>query len=516
MNPIMYLTQCLHRNLQLRASTTALVCGDTRRTYGDLVDRVARLAGALKKMGVAPGDRVAILALNSIGSIEAWFATWWIGAVICPINTRWSGPEIASLLEDARPKVLFADIALNEGTAPLKERFPSPRHVILMDGDAQNGGLSIDTLVAENEATEDGRFSGEHLAALLYTGGTTGRAKGVMLTQKNLWTAAQSRLADNEPYSDSICLIATPMFHVAALVRVLCHLFAGGCCVIASQFRPDEAIELIERESVTDVALVPNMLQMVLDHERFSAKRLRTVLRIGYGAAPSARILLARAMHVLPWVGLYQSYGMTESAAIGTMSRPKDHSATGWASAGQACSSVELRVVDTDGNDVPLDTIGEILLRGPTVMQGYWNHPQETAQALRSGWLHTGDVGKLSADGHLTIVDRLKDMIITGGENVYSAEVENALAQHPAVAQCCVIGVPDDRWGEAVHAVLVLRSDATVAEENLRVHCRGMLANYKCPKSFEVVSTLPLTAAGKVAKYALRERHWMGLTRRIN
>ena len=516
----MYLTQFLHRFAQTRPSATALVCGDASRSYADLLDRVARLGSALRALGVIPGDRIALLSLNSIPCVEVWLAAWWIGAILCPVNTRWSVPEIVASLEDCTPQVLLVDTEHSAIAAELSARVASLRHVIHLGAQADAYDLSVQALIAAQQPAQDGRFGGDHLAALLYTGGTTGRAKGVMLSHRNLWSGAMSRLADNPPLDDSVCLLSTPMFHVAAFVRVLPHLFAGGRCVVLPQFRAGEALDLIEREGVTDLALVPSMLQMVMDHEDFEPQRLRSVQRLAYGAAPSAKALLQRAQGLLPWAGLYQFYGMTESGAVGTMSRPGDHGPQGWVhgratSAGTTCAGCELRVVDEHGIDAAPGQVGEIVLRGPTVTPGYWQRPEETAQALRDGWLFTGDGGKLDADGYLTVVDRLKDMIVTGGENVYSAEVENALAQHSSVSVCSVIGVPSERWGEAVHAIVVLRAGTTADEDGIRAFCHGLLANYKCPKSVEFMSALPLTAAGKVAKNVLREPHWRGMARRI-
>ena len=517
----MYLTQFLHRFQQTRAGKIALVCGDERRSFGDLLDIAARLGGALKALGVAPGDRIALLSLNSTACVELWLASWWIGAIICPVNTRWSLPEIAASLEDCTPAILFVDEHHAAMVAQLRQQTPFLQCIVHTGQAAPSGDLSMRALVASYAPVVDGRFGADHIAALLYTGGTTGRAKGVMLSHQNLWSSAMSRLADNAPLDDSVCLVATPMFHVAALSRALPHLFAGGCCVVVPQFRADLALDLIEREGVTDLGLVPSMLQMVLDHPAFHPQRLRSVRRLGYGAAPSARTLLQRVQQLIPWVGLYQFYGMTESSAVATLSRPGDHRPEDWASgratsAGTTSTGCELRVVDEHGIDVPPGQVGEIVLRGPMVTPGYWMRPEETAQALRAGWLHTGDGGKLDQHGYLTVVDRLKDMIVTGGENVYSAEVENALAQHPAVSTCSVIGVPSEVWGEAVHAVVVLRAGASADEDGLRQFCRTLLANYKCPKSVAFSSALPLTAAGKVAKNVLREPHWRGLARRVN
>jgi long-chain acyl-CoA synthetase len=507
----MYLTESLHANRDARPMAAALVDDMARRSHDALFDRVARLAAALRALGVAANDRIAILALNSVAVVETFHAAWWIGAVICPVNTRWSPAEIADSLMDAGAVALIVDATHAPSIEALRGSLPALRIVIRIDAGADADACRFEALIAAHPPAEDGRFKDAHHAALLYTGGTTGRAKGVLLSHRNLVAAARCRIAENGLDADGVCLVTTPLFHVAGLVRVVSHLAAGGCCVLPAQFRPADVLQRIEREGVTDAGLVPSMLQMVLDDPAFSADRLRPIRRLGYGAAPSARALLERLQNIAPWIGLYQSYGMTESCAIGTLSRPEDHRPDGWAdgratSAGRPSRNTDVRVVDALDRDVPEGQPGEILLRGPTVMLGYWNRPEETAAALQGGWLHTGDIGTLRADGYLKVVDRLKDMIITGGENVYSAEVENALQSHPAIAHCGVIGVFDARWGEAVHAIVTLRPGMHVDEADLRRHCASLLGNYKRPKSFAFLDVMPLTAAGKINKQELRSR----------
>ena len=470
----------------------------------------------LRSQGVGGGDRVAIWSPNSIEFIESCFACWWLGAVACPVNTRWSVAEIAESLQDCEAALLLLSNSHGPQLAELQAAGPCPGGLLLGEARADASLPCCEHAMARAQPLPDGRHGGDTLAALLYTGGTTGRSKGVMLTHANLWCAAMSRLADNPPLHDSVVLLATPLFHVAALSRFLPHLLAGGACVVVPQFKPELMLDLIEQEGVTDLSLVPSMLQTLMEHPAFSAQRLRSVQRLGYGAAPSAGPLLQRVQALLPWVDLSQAYGMTESAAIGTLSRPADHDQLGLRkgrapSAGQACTGIELRVVDEAGHELPPGGVGEILLRGPSVTPGYWRRPEETARTLRGGWLHTGDAGRLDESGRLHVVDRLKDMIISGGENVYSAEVEGAIASHPAVGQCAVIGVPDARWGESVHALVVLRPALNVDEAALRSWCRERIAGYKCPRSVEFVDELPMTAAGKVAKHLLREARRRGV-----
>ena len=495
----MYLTQLLHRHLQCRPDKTALVCNGRRLSYAQLHRQVALRAGVLQAAGVKPGDRVALLSHHSIETVEWMFACWWIGAVFSPQNTRWSEPEIADALRDSEPAVLLHDSAHAALARSLAQLAPVAR-LLPMD------------LATDGIAPEDLRCGGDALAALIYTGGTTGRSKGVMLGHAALSSAALGRLAELPPLDDSVTLLTTPNFHVASLIRGITHWIAGSTVVIQPQFRAAEVLQVIERESVTDVPFVPTMLQMVLDDPGFSPARMRSVRRLSYGAAPSAQALLQRAQAALPWAGLHQYYGMTESCGAATASLPADHDEQAWASgraaaAGRASAVVELRIVDAGGRDLPPGQIGEILLRGPLLASGYWRRPQETAQTFRAGWLHTGDAGRLDADGYLYVVDRIKDMIVSGGENAYSAEVENALARHPAVAMATVFGIPHERWGEAVHAVVMLRPGTSADEAGLRAHCRAFLADYKVPKRVEFTDALPLTPAGKVSKTTLRARY---------
>jgi long-chain acyl-CoA synthetase len=516
----MNLTQALHRACQQHPDKTAVVCAGRRLTFRQWADRAARLGAVLRSRGVGSGDRVALLAANGENYIACYTALWWIGAAACPVNTRWSVAEIAYSLRDCGVRCLIVDIDHAGLVSALREQAPCLRDVLCLGEHTPTGATALEPLLAASSPAADGRFGGDHLATLLYTGGTTGHPKGAMLSHANLLSAALARLAATPKMADSVALLSTPLFHAASLGRLLPHMIAGGICVVLPQFRADAVFDAVEAEGVTDLPLVPSMLQTLLDHPGFDPRRLRSVRRIGYGAAPIAEALLERALQALPDVEFMQSYGMTECAALATLSRPSDHGPEARRSgrsrsAGRACSIVELRIVGPQGQELRVGEVGEIVVRGPNVMLGYWNRPEETAQALRGGWLFTGDVGTLDAEGCLYVVDRLKDMIVTGGENVYSAEVENVLHTHPAVQTCAVFAVPSALWGEAVHAVVVLRDGVAPDETELRDHCRSRLAGYKCPKEIAFAHSLPMTAAGKVAKHLLRDPYWQGEKRRV-
>ena len=498
----MYLTQGLHRSLQRSPAKIALThlhsAGMRSHRVDALVDSVARQAAALAARGVRAGDRVALLAANDDRLVQALFACWWLGAVACPLNVRWSAPELAHALADCDAALLLADEALAER---LPDQ-PAPGLPCL-------GLDQFATQAAALAPLTDSRTGGDALAAILYTGGTTGRSKGVMLTHANLWTASISRAAELPNPPDSVSLLVAPLFHVAGLGRLVGQSTAGGACVTMAQFRPDAVLAAIAQLGIADIIVVPTMLQSLLDDPSFDAARVQSLQRIAFGAAPMPPDLLDRALAAWPQAEFFQAYGLTETAGAVCINLPENHRspaarAAGRLSAvGRAGLGAEIIVAGPDGRALPAGEVGEILCRGAMVTPGYWRNPVATAAALHDGWLRTGDAGRMQADGTLAIVDRLKDMIISGGENVYCAEVEAALRAHPAVAQAAVVGVADARWGEAVHAFVVLREP--VDEAALRDWCRAQLAGFKCPRSYSVVPELPLSAAGKVLKNVLRD-----------
>lgn len=509
----MYLTQGLHRAVQQAPDKAATVCAGRTRTFRELAERAGRVAALLQGLDVRAGDRVAILAQNSDTYVEMLLGIWWAGAVAAPVNTRWSVAEIAYSLTDCGSAVLVVDDAFLPLVDSIRAAAEVVRRIVHAGKNpAPQGTVAFEERLPSCEPISDARRGGDALAAILYTGGTTGFPKGVMLSHANLWCGALTRLAEIHSPQDCVALLVTPFFHVSGLFRLVMQLVLGGSNVIEPQFRPDTVIEAIERHRVTEIVLVPSMLQMLLDHPAFDAGRLRSLQRLSYGASPMPPALLERAMQALAHVGFCSSYGMTETSGVVSVLGPfteEDRKAMGELvhSVGRVGLGAELRVVNSDGRDLPPRGVGEIVLRGVAVMQGYWNKPAETAAALRDGWLHTGDAGWIDEAGHIHVVDRLKDMVITGGENVYSAEVEAALMAHPAVAACAVIGVPNTLWGEAVHAVVVLRPGAASDAQGLREHCRTRIAGYKCPKSFDFVRSLPLSAAGKVLKTRLRDEY---------
>jgi acyl-CoA synthetase (AMP-forming)/AMP-acid ligase II len=506
-----YLTQSLHRNLQQNPDRPATICRDRVRTVAESFDRIARLAGALSVLGVQRGDRVGILALNSDRYHEYFYATVWLGAAVNPANIRWSPAEIAYSLRESDTRTLFVDDAFAPVIPALREQFPGLTTVIHCgDGELPDGALSYETLVAEATPIEDTRTGGDELAGVFYTGGTTGHPKGVMLSHDNLLSSALGGLASGHFVSPGGRLMhAAPMFHLAAIGAWIAGCLVGSTHVIVPMFSPAAVMAAIAEHEVTDTLLVPTMIQMLVDDPSIGESDLSSLVTLVYGASPISEALLERARKVFPSAGFVQGYGMTEMSPVVALLTPQDHDVPRLRrAAGRSAPTVEVRIVDPNDNEVPRGEVGEVVARGDNVMLGYWNRPQDTAAAVRDGWMHTGDGAWMDENGYIFIVDRIKDMIITGGENVYSAEVENALAGHPAVAACAVIGVPDPDWGERVHAVVVLLPGQAATADEIRTHCKTLIAGYKAPRSVDFVDALPMSGAGKILKRDLRKQYW--------
>lgn len=517
----MNLTQPLHKAVRECPERVATVFAGRRQTYWELVERVARLAGALQGLGLKPGDRVAMLALNSDRYVEYLYGVLWAGGVINPVNVRWSAGEIAYALDDCDTGIVIVDDAFAGLIEPLRAQSSALHTVIGADVKTRvEGMLDYETLLADATAISDAMRHGDDLAGVLYTGGTTGQSKGVMLSHANFCLGGLASRAMIGDSPGSVALQTAPIFHVAGVQGLYSHFAKLGTVVILQAFDPGTVLETIESERIAAIFLVPTMLRVLLNHPDFPRRDLSSLTNVTYGASAMDTALLERALTALPGVEFAQAYGMTELAPTISVLAPYYHTAEGreagkLMSAGQPTSIAEIRIVDEQDQEVPHGTVGEIVARGPMVMQGYWNKPEQTAEALSGGWMHTGDAGRMDEEGFLYVVDRLKDMIVSGGENVYSAEVEDAILRHPSVAQCAVIGVPDDTWGERVHAVIVLKPGVTLEHEALVTHCRTRIGGYKCPRSMELRDELPMSGAGKILKFALREAYWRDHERRV-
>ena len=517
--------------MQLHPDRPALLCDERTVSWREFAARVARLAGAFRERGVVPGDRIAIVSNNSDRYVEFYFATLWCGGVILPINTRASIDEMAACIDDAEPALLACDRAHVDAARTLRERCASVRGLVIAAASDANdaAGCRADSgeghwedLVRSSAPIEDERRSGSDLACLFYTGGTTGRAKGVMLSHDNLMANAMMQIANLGLGDGAVHLHVSPMFHVAGGARVFSTTAAGATHATIGAFDPDAFLAAIERFKVSVTVVVPTVLNRLVDHPNLDRYDLSSLKLLSYGASPMPEALLERALDRFKGIAFLQSYGMTELSPVATMLLPRYHTFEGpdagyTRSAGQAVYNADVVAMDDHDTPVPTGTIGEICVRGPMVMQGYWRQPELTAQAVRDGWMHTGDAGYIDERGFVFLVDRVKDMIVTGGENVYSAEVENAIYQHPAVHECAVIGVPSDQWGEAVHAIVVPKPNATVSAAEIVAFCRDRIAHYKTPKSCEIrAQELPKSGAGKIMKAELRKPFWKDATRGIN
>ncbi|MCY1336917.1 Long-chain-fatty-acid--CoA ligase [compost metagenome] len=521
----MYITQGLHRHLQRRPNATAIRFQGRSVSYAEFGERVARLAGALKQLGVVSGDRVAMLSVNSQRYIEYYQAVPWADAVVNPVNIRWSAAEIVYSLDDSDTSVLIVDDTfLALGRKVMAEAKTLRTVIYAGDGETPEGMLGYEALIAASAPVEDARREGDSLLGIFYTGGTTGFPKGVMLSHSNLSFSALGVLNSGSAHANCNYLHVMPMFHLADFAAMTALFMSGGTHVVMPSFVPKAVLETIASERINEILLAPTMIQMLLDARdadpELQKLDLGSLERIGYGASPITPALLDRARGVFTSAGFSQGYGMTELAPLATLLAPEHHSAEYQASgkmysAGVPAVCVEVRIVDADDNEVPRGTVGEITVRGPNMMMGYWNKPEATAEALRGGWMHTGDGGYMDEDGFVYICDRIKDMIVSGGENIYSAEVETAIASHPAVAQGAVIGIPCSKWGETVHAVIVLKPEARVSSDEIVAHCRERIAGYKCPRSVEFRESLPLSSVGKVLKTDLRKPFWEGHRRGI-
>jgi len=518
----MYLTQGLRRAAQIRPRAKAIVDGDRQWTWSEVLERVSRMAGMLRNLGLQAGDRAAVLSLNNAQYFKLLFAVPWAGGSVVPLNTRLIASEIDYILEDSGATFLFVDKTFAPFLKSLKAA-GQMRAVIQFDADQIVGGVQpFEPLMLSSLPVEDALRGGDDLAGIYYTGGTTGRPKGVMLSHGNLVANATNVMLALGYDRDTNYLHAPPMFHLADGCSTFGVTMQGGSHVFMPRFDPVQFLETVQRERVTDVTLVPTMINMFLSHPRFAEFDLSSFRRIYFGAAPMPDGLLRRALSTMPDVKFQQAWGMTELSPIATTMDPRFSVLDGpnagrLRSCGQAVSTVEVRIAGPDSNEMPRGEVGEVIVRGPTVMQGYWNQPAATAAALRDGWMHSGDAGVMDDDGFLYIVDRLKDMIVTGAENVYSAEVENAISLMAEVAEVAVIGIPDETWGETVHAIVVPRANCEVTAGAVIAHCRNHIAGYKTPRSVEVRATpLPLSAAGKILKTELRAPFWRDKDRGVN
>jgi long-chain acyl-CoA synthetase len=501
------ISHILPRARALYPDRLAVWDGEKRFTFEELGRRVDLLVGALKAKGVKRGDRVGILDVNSYRYAEAYYACAQAGMILLPLNSRLAPPELKYVLNDSGAKALIV-------TEPFFGAVEGqPIEVLIKDYDAFLAGGKPDCVVEKVELDD--------ICQIYYTSGTTGEPKGVCLTYRNMIASAFDSIVGLELTRDDIWLHAAPMFHLVDAWSIWSMPLLGAPQVML-HFTPEKMMEVVQRTKPTGAGVPPTLINMMANHPKIRDYDLSSLRLIMYGGSPTPLGILQKAVKALPTKYIH-GFGITETSGITTLADPKDFRVEGTAeqlaltsNAGRAVPHIVLAIADDDGRHLGHGKVGEVVVSGPRVMREYWQKPKHTADALKNGWYHTGDMGTLDEQSRLFIVDRKKDMMICGGENVYSVEIENLISQHPAVLEVAAIGVPDAQWGEAVKAIVVLREGAAASAEELIGFCRGKIAGYKIPKSVDFSKDqLPKTGPGKVAKRRLRDPFWAGRERKI-
>ena len=496
--------ELLTRIAQKSPKLESFVFENRRYTYEESNKRVNRLANGLMELGIGSGDKVAVLFLNALELVECYFAISKIGAVAVPLNFRLVGPELIYQITQSESKIVVFGKVFEETIASIKNDLPNVGNYIGINQGQNADNIDYDELLQKQTDEEPEIIvSDDDPAFIVYTSGTTGKPKGAVLTHKNLIMDALNIVSEiNFPHNPR-WLCVPPLFHAAALGLFLAVMVKGGSTIIVEQFVPQEIPKMLEEEKISFLFLVPAMWIFVLQVPNVDGFDL-SALKIGVtGAAIMPVEVKKQIFGMFPEMLIYDVFGQTEMSPCTTMLKHSD-ALRKPGSVGQRITNVEARIVDQNGNDVKVGEVGEIVYRGPTTMKEYYNKPKETEEAMEGGWFHSGDLVREDDEGYIYVVDRAKDMIISGGENIYAAEVEEVIFKHPKVLEVAIIGVSDQQWGEAVKAVVVPKEGETINEEEIVSHCKENLASYKKPKSVEIIESLPRNAAGKVMKFKLR------------
>jgi long-chain acyl-CoA synthetase len=509
------------RNAGLYPDKTAIIQGDIRVTFSQFDERVNRLANAILGLGLMKGDRIAVLHHNCYQYIELYFASAKIGTPIVPLNYRYNANEILYVIIDSGAKMIFFGKEYLSTINIIKKEITSAEHFICID-DSLPGMKNYEEIISMASAIEPVlTLDEEDIAILGYTGGTTGKPKGVMTTHRNIITSCYNTALERLLTPNDTHLIIHPIFHAGGANSMFAFSFVGAANVILNASNIDILLKTIQEFKISHLMLVPTMILSIIERPNIESYDLSSLKTIYYGTAPSSIEPLKKAISLFK-CNFSQTYGMTETFVPISILKPEDHKLAGgpeddkrMSSAGREVMGVKVKIVDNNGRELERGEVGEIVVKGKNVMKGYWNQPELTKEVLKDGWLYTGDMGKMDELRYIYIVDRKKDMIISGGENIYAKEVEDVLSSHPAVAVAVVIGVPDDKWGEAVKGLVIKKRGAEVSEEELISFCKSRLASYKKPKSIEFMIEFPKSTAGKVLKRELRQKYWEGRDRKI-
>jgi acyl-CoA synthetase (AMP-forming)/AMP-acid ligase II len=508
----------VRQHARMRPNHVALHFEGERITYGELDERASRVANGLIALGVGRQKRVAILAKNNPAFFELWFGATKADAVLVPVNFRLAPPEIAFVVNDAQAELLFVGADFYASVEKVAHELTTVRAIIALDGNHATWP-DYATWTAQHPAHDpDLALEPSGCAIQMYTSGTTGYPKGAQLSHLNLLSLLPGAIRQFGHWHDAdVSLVCMPLFHIGGSGWALVALYRGVTNVLTRDFEPTAILKTIEQFRVTKAFFVPAMILFMLQSPHCRTTDLSSLELIAYGASPAPIDLLRNAMKVFG-CGFAQVYGLTETTGGITYLPPEDHTAENverLKSCGKPMTGVEIRIVDPQDNDVAPGEVGELICRTPQIMLGYWNLPDATAQAIRHGWFHSGDAGYIDRDGYVYIYDRVKDMIVSGGENIYPAEVESALFGHPAVADVAVIGVPDDTWGEQVKAIVVVKPGAQLAARELIDFAREHIAHFKAPRSVDFVDALPRNPSGKILKRELRKPYWAGRDRKV-
>jgi fatty-acyl-CoA synthase len=521
----------LKRALVAHRTKEAVVCGGLRLTYAQLGERVNRLANALGALGVGKGDRVAMLSQNCHRMLEAFFATPLLGSILMPLNFRLVTDDFQYILNHGGAKAVIVEEGLTHLIDPIREKLETVERFILASDTRQGSAswLDYETLLSEaaSEQPAPVEIDENETSALLYTSGTTGRPKGVMLTHRNLYINAMNSICEFAITERDVYLHTLAQFHCNGWGVPYAVTGMGATHVIIKKFEPAAFFDLMAREQVTFACMPPTMINMALNHplDREVFERLPRAARIGTAGSAPPTATIQGAQEKFGW-RVIQIYGLTETSPFLTVSKikphmedwPAEHRYRVQTKTGYPMIGVDIRVVDDEGRDVAADSdeVGEVIARANVVMAGYWRQPEATDAVIVDGWFHTGDMALADSEGYIEVVDRKKDLIISGGENISSIEVEGFLYKHPAVLEAAVVAAPDERWGEAPYAIVVLKQGAEATEAELIEFCRANLAHYKAPRRVEFIEALPRTATGKIQKNLLRDRIWKGMSKKVN